>query len=440
MEYPRTLVITIGKINHKDNSNNGLLLRNLFGNWPKESLAQIFSSGDNGDEGFFSDYYKLGPKDRIFGRLFYRMKNFELANGTKTHITKDSPKRKLIITSKLKNTIKKVLIDTGLFELIFRPILSKKMLTWVSEFQPDVIFAQGYNLTFTFLPLLMNEKLKLPIIYYPTDDWPADLYLKQDSKVPLITPWVRRVVLSASKKIVDLSSVRIAFNRFMKEEYQIRYKKDFTILMHGDLIERFDSLIPTRKVDSNEIWIVSTGVFDKHRYPLLYDLDSACTLLLEKGYKIRSTIFPVNELNEISPKENHFKVLIFEPCPTHDDLASILKGADILILIERFDSTSDDIKLCISSKAHLFMFSKRPIIVYSSQKTGISRYANEDDWAIVEGYKDAIALSDDIEKLILNKTYNSLLIEKAGAVARKNHDLLLIQKKFKELVCSELKF
>lgn len=438
MEYPKILLLAIGKINNADNSNNGLLLRNLLNNWPKENIAQIYSSGDNGDDGFFEHYYKIGAKDRVFGWLFYRMKYNEISNFDKTNKSKDFPKSKVSRISKLKKSLKKILIDTGFFELIFQPILSNKMLKWVIEFQPDIIFAQGYNLTFTMLPIMMKERLKLPIIYYPTDDWPADLYFKKDSYTPFITPLVRSVVARASKKIVDLSSVPIAFNRFMKEEYQLRYKRDFAILMHGDLISRFESLIPIRKAALDEIWLVSTGVFDEHRYPLLYDLDNACNILLEKGYNIKTTIFPVNEINKILPAGNPFKVINFEPCPSHNLLASILKGADILILIERFDSSADDIKLCISSKAHLFMFSKRPIIVYSSKKTGIARYANEDDWAIVEESNDSIHLANDIEKLILDKKYSNVLIEKANSIARKNHDLLLIQKTFKDLVCSEI--
>ncbi|MGV8093743.1 MAG: glycosyltransferase [Mangrovibacterium sp.] len=439
MKYPKILVLAIGKINYTDNSNNGLLLRNLFGNWSTENLAQIYSSGDNGDKGFFAHYYKLGSKDRILGSLFYRMKSNEISISDKRNMSLDFHRRNLGIISTIRRFLIKILVETGFFEILFRPILSNEMLKFISEFQPDIIFAQGYNLTFTMLPIMMKQKFKLPIVYYPTDDWPADLYFNKDSYTPFITPFVRSVVTSASKKIVDASSVLIAFNRFMKEEYQLRYKKDFAVLMHGDLIGRFDSLIPIRTVSTYEIWLVSTGVFDEHRYPLLYDLDNACTMLLEKGYSIKATIFPVNDTNKIHSDGNPFKNIYFEPCPSHDLLASFLKGADILILIERFDSSAEDIKLCISSKAHLFMFSGRPIIVYSSQKTGIARYAKEGEWAIVEGNKDSIALANDIEKLILDKKYSTNLIKNANFIIWKNHDLLRIQKTFKELVCSAIR-
>lgn len=36
-KYPRVLVATLGRINAVDSFNNGLLLRNLFGGWPREA-------------------------------------------------------------------------------------------------------------------------------------------------------------------------------------------------------------------------------------------------------------------------------------------------------------------------------------------------------------------------------------------------------------------
>ncbi len=436
MKYPKILIIAIGRINLIDTANNGLLLRNLFGNWPKDNMAQIYSSGSNGDIGFFAHYYQLGPKERHLGRMFYTIKINDQNPVKKQSLSPNLLHNKLSIISKFKNLLKRIIIDTGLYEFIFRPRLSTKILSWVKEFQPDIIFAQGYNLTFTWLPVMLKERLDLSLIYYPTDDWPVDLYINKGRFNPLITPLIRRAVSSASKRIVEKASLRIAFNRFMQEEYVKRYKKEFTILMHGDSISRFKSLVPVRHAASNEIWIVSTGAFDEHRYPLLFDLDKACGILKEKEYNLKTTIFPVNTIDELLPSGNSFKHIDFEPCPSHDKLAAILKGADILFLPERFDSSSEDIRLCVSSKAHLFMFSEKPIIVYSSQKTGIARYATEEGWAIVAEKQDPKVLAKDIEKLILDKVYCNLLIEKANTTSQKNHDLLSIQDTFKELVCS----
>ena len=136
MKYPRVLIVSLERINSADTANNGLLLRNLFAGWPRDNLAQIYSSGDNCDTGFLGHYYQLGPQDRRLGHIFYKMKT-EAFGKTTTQIpstsTNDSKSNK---RTTVKSLIKRLLVDTGLYELIFRPQLSKKMLSWVNAFKP----------------------------------------------------------------------------------------------------------------------------------------------------------------------------------------------------------------------------------------------------------------------------------------------------------------
>ncbi len=95
---------------------------------PRENLAQIYSSGNNEDKGFFGRYYKLGPRDRWLGSLFYGVKTAAYENlMLKTSVLPSSS-----ITGQkkasIKSTIKSLIVDTGLYELIFRPRLAKAML------------------------------------------------------------------------------------------------------------------------------------------------------------------------------------------------------------------------------------------------------------------------------------------------------------------------
>jgi glycosyltransferase involved in cell wall biosynthesis len=429
MSYPRVLVVSIGRINALDTCNNGLLLRNLFGSWPRENMAQIYSSGDNDDEGFFGHYYQLRAKDRRMGSLFSRLKS-KSQNGS---ATEHAPLGVLHTSTSLKPFSKQLLVESGIYELIFRPRLSRKMLEWVKAFQPDIIFAQGYNLAFTWLPVMLAEKFRLPIAYYPTDDWPNDLYRNTLARPQFLAKWVRSLVESSSRQVVQASTVLIAFNPYMKETYDKRYGLDFSVLMHGDDFNRFATVEPQRLAPTGALSIVCTGVFDHHRVPLLHDLDLVCEKLTNRGLKVHATILPVNfPLLDTGA----FKYLHFSPCPSHNGLAAILRSADILFLPERFDETANDIRLCISSKAHLFMFSGTPTVVYSDPITGIARYARQEEWAEVVDRQDTELLAATIEGLINDAAARERLSEKAFLVAHKNHDLNVIQSTFYKLMCA----
>jgi glycosyltransferase involved in cell wall biosynthesis len=439
MRYPRVLVLALGRINAADTSNNGLLLRNLFGRWPGENLAQIYSGGDNGDEGFFGRYYRLGPQDRRLGRLFYRLKAEAQGEMAEVNTVTASGKTSVASTASLRSLGKRLLMDTGLYELIFRPRLSREMLAWAENFRPDVIFAQGYNLTFTWLPMLLANSFQSPIVYYPTDDWSDNRYHPVLHPTPFVSRLTRYAVTTSSRRLVDAATVRLAFNRPMQEEYLKRYGKEFTTLMHGDDFSRFEAILPRRLATPDERWIVCTGNFDRHRWPLLGDLDQACEILNVKGLDVRATVFPVNLPSGTASPANDFRHVHFEPCPSHTGLVSFLRGADILFLPERFDETVKLIRLSVSSKAHLFMFSGRPIVVYSDPVTGIVRYAKEDGWAAVVDRRDPHLLADTFERLITDENERERLIAGAGCVAMKNHHLPIIQDSFCELLCSAIR-
>lgn len=432
MRYPRVLIVVLGKINAADAANNGLLLRNLFGNWPKENLAQIFSSADNGDAGYFSRYYQLNKRDRCWGSLFYSQKSKHLEGKSKSRAEVSPNERSYKNAISLKKMVNSVFVDSGLYELVFRPKISNDMAQWVKDFNPDIIFAQGYCLSFAWLPALLADHCKIPVAYYPTDDWPSAAYRSKSGGFPVVSWLVGRSVEKAARKLIELSSVRLAFNPYMQEEYAKRYAKKFEVLMHGDALERYLKIRAQRLAESDECWVVTTGIFNESRRPLLDDLNEACGLLVNKGVKIRATVFPVNMISDIDT--GRFQHVEFLPCPSHEELVAILQGADILYLPERFDKTAKGIKLSVSSKAHLFMYSGKPIVVYSDAVTGISRYASEEEWATVVTERSAERLAIAFEKLITDKAYRDISAEKAMRTAMKNHNLKDIQCRFDDLL------
>lgn len=437
MTRPRVLVVAMGRINAADATNNGLLLRNLFADWPRENMAQIFSSGENGDGGFLGRYYQLGPQDRRLGTLFYRLKmKSQAAEGAGLHTMPSVPMPKGK-AHPFKSLINRLLVDSGLYEVLFRPRISAEMLTWAQDFRPDLIFAQGYSLSFAWLPVLLARRLSVPIAYYPTDDWPGEAY-RPSIQFPFLARLMNRVVTRGARGLVEQASLRLAFNPYMKQEYADRYQRDFSVLMHGDDRGRFEEVQPLRLAEAHEHWIVTIGVFNKNRKPLLNDLDQACALLNAQGIKVRATVFPVGSLSDSGEEGVDYHHLGFAPCPSHEDLPAVLRGADILFLPERFDGTAEGIRLSVSTKAHLFMFSGKPIVVYSAPSTGIARYAREVGWAALVDRQDPRLLAEAIGRLIKDGAYRQSLIDKARATADQNHSLGVIRSEFRnrlESVC-----
>ena len=103
-------------------------------------------------------------------------------------------------------------------------------------------------------------------------------------------------------------------------------------------------------------------------------------------------------------------------------------------LPERFDDSSGGIGLSVSSKAHLFMFSGRPTVVYSSPETGLARYAREQGWADLVDRADDAALAEALARLVTDREHRAGLVRRALEVATANHDMGAIRGRFYDLL------
>lgn len=432
--YPRVLVIALGRINKCDNYNNGLLLRNLFGNeWPRDRLAQIYSSGDTGDSGFFGKYYKLQATDRRFGQLFYFLKSNSSSNqniGPNTEKAIESCQR-LNLISWSKQQAVRLLIDTGLYELIFRPRLSKELLKFVAEFKPDVIFAQGYNLTFCWLPLLLKNLNGTKLAVLTTDDWPKYLYAGMQGEPKYLQFLMRPAVERTAFDFFKSADIPFAFGEPMANEYTNRYRKKFLSINHTDSPKRFENCTKHATYNANEKTIIAIGTFNHFRWPLLLDADAACEVLSRNGCPVRILVLSSSVEEEGRRALENAKFVDILPDPGNDELPGYLKAADALLLIESFDETFvSAIELSVSSKAHLFMFSQKPIIVYAAEKTGIAKYAVSHGWAEFVGVRSSAQLAASIRKVFENKAVADELVKKANSVAHQKHTSEKNQQRF----------
>jgi glycosyltransferase involved in cell wall biosynthesis len=397
-KYPRVLLVALGRINAVDSYNNGLLLRNLFADWPREHLAQIYSSGDTGDAGFFEYYYKLSPQDRRLGRLFYRLK---AETSQDVADDKQAPRAVRTSTSSIRRWAKRLLVDTGLYEMVFAPRLSAQMLAWVRGFRPDVILAQGYNLTFARLPVQLRTATHARLAFFCSDDWPTYLYSGLLGEPRFLRLLVAPAVKKAASRLLTATDVPLAFGQPMAEEYAARYGKVFTVLSHTDDPRRFEQAEPVRVHPAGTFTLMAIGTFNRFRWPLLLDANESCRLLNEEGIRVRVAVLS----SAIEPRgadqlaQASYIDLLDDP--GHELLPRYLKGADVLLLAEAFDDGFvSAIRLSISSKAHLFMFSRRPVIVYAHSDTGTAKYAATHRWARVVSQRNVRALAGAIRDLL----------------------------------------
>ena len=131
--YPRVLIIYNNGIFQSDQY--GLLIRNLFDEWPRTHLAQVFSGGESNDMPFCGQVFKLGISERRFGRLFFSIKYSSLGDSTHpvrmSEMNVDFSLQRVSQLTRWRSAFSNLLLSTGIWELIFSPQLSSQLLKWM---------------------------------------------------------------------------------------------------------------------------------------------------------------------------------------------------------------------------------------------------------------------------------------------------------------------
>lgn len=442
--YPRVLICTLSRLNSGDNDGNNLLLRNLFTEWPREQLAQIYSGGGNGDEGFCDRYYHVAAEDRGHGAIFMRLKgNFNSSyndTAVSTSINNDPLTCKANSSRRLVGRIGHFIMNSGIYELVFPIRPSENLLRWVEDFHPDIIFAQGYSLSFIWLPILLKTHFQKPLAFFTSDDWPSYLYAQKQGTLAVTAPFMHRFVTSLTRRLLRMTDIPFSFNEMMNEEYERRYGKRFTPIMHSEDPARFDAAKEIRLQPSKIFSIVTMGSFNDNRWPLLLDMEKSLRHLNAEGIPAHLTV--LSSISQITAEGltqlGECRYVTVHDDPGHNMLPAYLKGADLLFLPEVFDEViARGYRFSVSTKAHLFMFSRKPILVYGHSNSGVVTYAKHAGWACVVDTRSVTRLTTALRQVLLNTDLRLTLVKTATNVAHRNHDCKVTRSIFRYKLVGE---
>lgn len=434
MQFPKILILHLPKINKTDANASAAVLRSLFFNWPKEKLFQIYNSNDMNDEGYCSSYYKLSNKDRFIGKLFFRAKAF-IRKKWKINNTKNTT-----YLSQDKDSFQYAYREpqwthSGLQDIIFYPVLNSKLRNFVETVQPDIIYCQGYSLNIIIITLKLSKKFKIPLIIHPLDDWAYNrLILTRLHK--LISP----VWKYWTKKLFNEASIRLVVNTKMANEYKSRYGYHWDVIpviidSGSENHNHFPNQIDNWKEDipGNKVALCYTGSFGGGRRKTLEWLAKELRILGIKHNKdYRIFIYTNNNLSQEANLLKQYPNISVELAIPSNEVPSLLKSADILVLSESFsinDSITD--QFVLSSKVPVYTQSKKPIIALGSMINGTIKDAYENKWALVVS-----ELCEDIlDNAIINILYNQdEIIDTAYQYWKKNLEPMTIQKYFIKLI------
>jgi len=405
MNYPKILIINCS-FNYKEGS--GILISNLFYNWPKDKIA-------NASLDIFVDLEKCINYYQLNEGVFNISDNNE---NIKVPILDKNKKRNIFSQSLI--GIKNFLELFGFYNKI---IIDNNFINWIKDFKPEYIYIVPYTYKDIYFINKMIKIFNIPIIMHIYDDW---IYHNRNGIFNFIIGPISRYKFS---KLYKKTSINLCISEKMSEVYEKRYgKKSYTFHNPVNLnIWNINKQINYQKDIFNIVFIGTVG---EHNFKEIM-------LLIQVVNKIPHNIV-INLYGSIRKKYLYDELLKekninINGLIDHDDVPNVLNQADILFLPMSFNKKQRNyIRYSMPTKFTEYLATQKPILVFAPRNFAITEYVIKYDCAYLVSEFNENLLYNVLSNIMENK--DDKKIKNAINLVQKKHTIETVQKKFIDLI------
>ena len=432
--YPKVLIL-IQPFNHT--YGRGITLSNLFKGWDKHQIAVAGLAGlidSNTETSICDTYYQLGQKEvkwkwplRAIKRKHYSG-IIELSSRVKS---KYIPKKSKWRSNFSIKYIDPLLVKLGLFEFLYRIDLSDDFKTWLTDFNPDLVYAQAQNRGRVLFCTRVQRFLGKPMVFHMMDDW-LEL-VKSDNFLAFY--WYKKTY-NDFQNMLNLCTLHLSISDGMAAEYKKRFGVSFTTF-HNPI--EYSFWVKGQKT-TYELGDVPTVLYaGRTGLGIQSSLE-----IMARAIEIINVKFNlgVKFVLQVSEKESwmvRYGCIIHRSYVPYDDLPYKFGEADVLFLPYDFSEKAISfIKYSMPTKASEYMVSGTPILIMAPPDTSLVQYAEAYNWGDVVTDATIDGLVSRLSDLLLDKEKRKDLGRRAVKVALERHDANKVREDFRSQLVSLL--
>ena len=335
-DLPKVLVIASTPFSKT--KNNGKTLSSFFETYDRTLIAQFSYSGGDFNSDICDNYYFFTKEDVLRGNKGAAYKSAGIL--MKENIMESGKKKSFIkrffhVFSQARNPIALWIKDR-----IWKKADYSKALDWIDQFDPDVVFFQGFSMAYGYdFALNVCKRNNIPLILELTDDYTYRLY-----PLSIIEKINHKRYMNVFTEAITLASKTIVISDLMKEEYESRFGGDMDVMMNAVNTKNFNYDCERTPND-----YVYAGNLLLNRWKVLRNLGKA---LLQINQKATLNIYtPDVPPKHISKSLSKVSSIRYGGRLTKDELECRLKKCEYVVHVEAFDKKNRKItRLSMSTK------------------------------------------------------------------------------------------
>lgn len=345
--------------------NNGKTLYSLFKEWPANNIAQLYFQRETPDSDKFTNYFRITDYEIL--EVIFKFKSKHACGETispERSFTKINyklePRIKLKVLNFIKNNINLLILSRNIlyWSNIWR---SKKLIAWLDDFNPQVIFFLGGNFSFSFrITEWIAKKFKIPYVIYLTDD-----YIFNKTKSNFIGKMVITSLERTYKKSFLKASKICVIGQQMAREFESHFGKKFIPIMNS--IEFESDKIPVVEENiSKKMLIVFTGGLHLNRWKKLLEFGLLIKECEEKlSMQITVEIYSIHPPDETVIRLLNIKPLKYCGALVDSELKAKLSKADFLLHVESDEKYYRELtRLSVSTKISEYLARTKCVIAF----------------------------------------------------------------------------
>ena len=357
----------------RDGTNGGNVLTNMFSGIDAE-FAQIYCSSGTPSNKICNRYFQMTDamairnilQKRPMGRIIEKSET-DVANVEEIDQTINKVKR---LGSHDSLRVAREIVWT------ISDYRNEELKSFVLNFDPDVIFAPHYGVTYMLsLTEYVWELTHKPIISYISDD---SYSLKNVNFSPFF--WINKFVIRHKTRSVWKNYKLIYTMTETQKDYMSKLGKPMKILMKSVSFGE----IPQKITVGNPIKIVYAGGIYLNRWKTLSKLVDAIKEINQGSVKFILDIYTGNECKkEIADKLNDGVNVYLHPAISQEELKLIYHNSDIALHVESFDLKNRlAVRMSFSTKIVDCLSSGCAVMAICDEKQGGMVYLRENNAAI----------------------------------------------------------
>lgn len=416
MSRRKILIVSHNPISKVDNM--GKTIGNIFSNFPKEELCQLYLHNQTPNFDICDQYYAFNEVS-IVKSIFKNIETGEVVINKPNvdHVDKDQ--KPATSKSKIKSFLYQYGRSRNDFIYCVRNLIwncgkwnTNALKEWIKEQNPTCIFFFVGDYFFLFnIVLEIAHSLNIPVYSYYVDDFYFSKKIKQKLGMDA------RLYRKAFKKLYSESKMNFCISEKMANDYENQFHTPTHVLMNTS-----NKVLSKKMNQSNKIIMSYFGNISYNRWENLSLLSDAISTL-NKMYdkKIEFNIYSGEKNKETLEKLTSNPNVNFKGQISTDEVLNKMIESDILVHVESFNEmTKASVKYSVSTKIPDLLASNRIIIAFGPEDVASIEYLSKYNTALVLKDNDVQQIMEQLKPIYLGDDFQTYK-DNAIYLYNKNH-------------------